>query len=192
MLSDLRIHTHQMNKDRAVWGAFRTSHSGNWQKFKTARIMPPQQLIQQQQQGVMALTLLQASLQVFSGNPIDYLDFICTCKDQVERKTPTLSARLYYLVQHTTAPVQELTKSCLSMREDKGYQEARRLLKERYGQSYKIAAAHVKRLVDVPAIRADDGSALQQYSIQLTSCVDTLREIGCISKLDSHDNLRRS
>ena len=35
-----------------------------------------QQLIQQQQQGVMALTLPQPSLQVFSGNPIDYLDFI--------------------------------------------------------------------------------------------------------------------
>ena len=150
-----------------------------------------QQLIQQQQQGVMALTLPQPSLQVFSGNPIDYLDFIRAFEHQVERKTPTSSARLYYLVQHTTGPVQELMKSCLSMREDEGYQEARRLLKERYGQSYKIAAAHVKRLVDGPAIRADDGSALQQFSIQLTSCVNTLREIGYISKLDNHDNLKK-
>ena len=76
------------------------------------------------------------------------------------------------------------------MREDQGYQEARRLLKERYGQSYMIAAAHVKRLVDSPAITADDRSALQQFSIQLTSCVNTLREIGYISKLDNHDNLK--
>ena len=150
-----------------------------------------QQLIQQQQQGVMALTLPQPSLQVFSGNPIDYLDFVRAFEHQVERKTPTSSSRLYYLVQHTTGPVQELMKSCLSMREDDGYQEARRLLKERYGQSYKIAAAHVKRLVDGPAIRADDGSSLQQFSIQLTSCVNTLREIGYISKLDSHDNLKK-
>ena len=150
-----------------------------------------QQLIQQQQEGVMALTLPQPNLQVFSGNPIDYLDFIRAFEHQVERKTPTPSARLYYLVQHTKGPVQELMKSCLSMRDDQGYQEAKRLLKERYGQSYKIAAAHVRRLVDGPAIRADDGSALQQFSIQLTSCVNTLREIGYISKLDSHDNLKK-
>ena len=64
------------------------------------------------------------------------------------------------------------------MREDEGYQEARRLLKERYGQSYTIAAAHVKRLVDRPAIRADDRSALQQFSIQLTSCVNTHKQAG--------------
>ena len=77
------------------------------------------------------------------------------------------------------------------MREDEGYQEARRLLKERYGQSYKIAATHVKWLVDGPAIRADDASALQEFSIQLTSCVNTLKEIGYKSKLDSHDNLKK-
>ena len=65
-----------------------------------------------------------------------------------------------------------------------------KLLEERYGQNYKIAAAHVKRLVEGPVIRADHGSALQQFSIQLTSCVNTLREIGYISKLDSHDNLK--
>ena len=78
------------------------------------------QLIQQQQQGMMALTLPQPSLQVFSGDPIDYLDFIRAFEHQVERKTPTSSACLYYLVQHTTGPVQELMKSCLSMREDEG------------------------------------------------------------------------
>ena len=150
-----------------------------------------EQLIQQQQQGVMALTLPQPSLQVFSGDPIDYLDFIRAFKHLVERNTSIPSASLCYLVQHTTGPVQELMKSCLSMREDDGYKEARKLLKERYRQNYKIAAAHVKRLLDGLLIKADDGSALQQFSIQLTSCVNTLREIGYISKLDSQDNLKK-
>ena len=149
------------------------------------------QLIQQQQQGMMALTLPQPSLQVFSGDPIDYLDFIRAFEHQVKRKTPTSSACLYYLVQHTTGPVQELMKSCLSMQEDEEYQEAKKLLIERYSQNYKIAAPHVKRLVEGPVIRADEGSALQQFSIQLTSSVNTLRGIGYISKLDSHDNLKK-
>lgn len=102
-----------------------------------------QQLIQQQQQGVMALTLPQRTMKVFSGNPIDYCDFIRAFEHLIEGKTLRSSARLYYLVQYTCGPAQELMKSCLSMRDDEGYVEARKLLKERYGQSYRIAAAHV-------------------------------------------------
>ena len=69
-------------------------------------------------------------------------------------------------------------RSCLSLREEEGYVEARRLLKERYGRSYKIAAAHVKRLIEGPSIKPEDGSALEQFSMQLSSCVKTLKEIG--------------
>ena len=149
-----------------------------------------QQLIQQQQQGVLALTLPQPSLQAFRGDPIDFCDFVRAFEHIVERKTLSSSARLYYLVQYTSGAVQELMESCLSMREEEGYTEARRLLQERYGQNYKIAAAHVKRLVDGPTIRTDDGPALQQFSIQLTSCVNTLKEIGYLNKLDNPDNLK--
>ena len=150
-----------------------------------------QQLIQQQQAGVMALTLPQPSMQVFSGDPLDYCDFVRAFEHLVERKTPSPSARLYYLVQYTSGPVQELMRSCLSMREQEGYAEAKRLLKARYGQRYKIAAAHVKRLIEGPSIKSEDGTALQQFSIQLTSCVNTLKEIGYLNKLDNPDNLKK-
>ena len=66
-----------------------------------------QQLIQQQQQGVLALTLLQLSLQVFGGDPIDYCDFVRTFEYIVERKTLSSSACLYYLVQYTSGAIQE-------------------------------------------------------------------------------------
>lgn len=139
----------------------------------------------------MSLTLPQPSMQVFRGDPIDYCDFIRAFEHLVEEKTSSSSARLYYLVQYTSGPAQELMKSCLSMREDKGYVEARRLLKERYGQSYRIAAAHVQSLIDGPPVKSEDGNALQQLSIQLTSCTNTLTEIGYLSKLDNPDNLKK-
>ena len=150
-----------------------------------------QQLIQQQQGGVMALTLPQPSMQVFSGDPLNYCDFMRAFEHLVERKTSSPSARLYYLVQYTSGPIQELMRSCLSMREQEGYTEAKRLLKARYGRNYKIAAAHVKRLIDGPPIKSEDGTALQQFSIQLTSCVNTLKEIGYLGKLDNPDNLKK-
>ena len=125
-----------------------------------------QQLVQQQQQGVMSLTLPQPDMQVFSGDPVDYCDFIRAFEHLVKRKTPSSSSRLYYLVQYTSGPVQELMKSCLSMQEKEGYLEARRLLRERYGQNYRVTAAHVQRLTEGPLIKAEDGAALQQFSIQ--------------------------
>ena len=140
---------------------------------------------------MLALTLPQTSIQVFSGDPLDYCDFVRPFEHLVERKTTSPSDRLYYLVQYTSGAVQELMRSCLSMREREGYAEARRLLKSRYGQSYKIAAAHVQRLVEGPPIKPEDGTALQQFSIQLTSCVNTLEEIGYINKLDNPDNLKK-
>jgi len=121
------------------------------------------QLVRHQQQSTAALTLPQPSMQVFSGDPIDYCDFIHAFEHLVEQKTTSSSSRLYYLVQYTSGPAQELMRSCLSMREEEGYVEARRLLKERYGRSYKIAAAHVKRLIEGPSIKPEDGSALEHF-----------------------------
>lgn len=77
------------------------------------------------------------------------------------------------------------------MREEDGYAEARRLPKERYDRSYKIAATHVKRRIEGPSIKPKEGSALEQFSIQLSICVNTLKEIGYINKLDNPDNLKK-
>ena len=149
------------------------------------------QLIEQQQEGVMALTLPQPTMQIFDGDPTSYCDFIRAFEHLVERKTTSPSARLYYLVQYTSGHVQELMKSCLVMEPSEGYIEAMRLLKERYGQNYQIASAYVNRLINGPVIKPDDGVELQKFSIQLTSCANTLKEIGSIGKLDNSENLKK-
>ncbi len=87
------------------------------------------QMMQQQQQGIMALTLPRSAMEIFSGNPVDYCNFIRAFETLVEQKTTNPSALLYYLIQYTSGSVQELMKSCLSMRSEDGYYEARRLLK---------------------------------------------------------------
>ena len=94
-------------------------------------------------------------------------------------------------MQYTSGHLQELMKGCLAMKPIEGYTEATRLLKERYGQNYQIASAHVNRLINGPVIKPDDGAELQRFSIQLTSCANTLKEIGSIGKLDNSDNLKK-
>ena len=82
-------------------------------------------------------------------------------------------------------------RSCLTMSPDEGYQEARRLLKEKYGQNYKIVAAYVDRLTNGPPIRGEDRNALQRFSVQLTSCKNTPKDMGYLNKLENPDALKK-
>ena len=148
-----------------------------------------QLLLLQQQEAIMALTLPQPELPLFTGDPIEYCDFIRVFENLVERKTSSSSARLYYLLQYTSG--QDLVRSCLAMREDVGYGEARRLLAERFGQPFKIATAYVDRVINGQPIRAEDGPALQRFSILLTSCTNTLNEIGWLNRLENPESLRK-
>ena len=53
-----------------------------------------------------------------------------------------------------------MVRGCLAMRKDRGYKEARKLMAERYSQSYKIATAHFNCVINGQSIRAEDGLAL--------------------------------
>ena len=150
-----------------------------------------QQLLGQHQQLSLTLTLPHAEVQTFDGDPVNYCNFIRSFKNLIEAKTKSSSTRLYYLLQYTSGDVQELMQSCLSMRPDEGYQEARRLLKERYGQGYKIASAYITRVTNGPPIKNEDGHALQKFSVLLTSCKNTLKEIGYLNKIENQDSLQK-
>jgi len=76
------------------------------------------------------------------------------------------------------------------MKPEEGYQEARSLLKKRYGQSYWIATAYVNKLKKGPPIKAEDNSALRRFSFLLTGYKNTQREIGYISKKENPDTLK--
>ena len=84
------------------------------------------QQLPEQQQGMVAPALPQPSMQFFGGDPFDYCDFVHAFKHQVEWKTQSPSSRLYYLVQYTSGPVQELMRSCFFMSEQEGNKEAKR------------------------------------------------------------------
>ena len=137
----------------------------------------------------MALTL--PDIPVFTVNPVEYCDFIPTFKNLIERKTSSPSTRLYYLLQYTSGQVQDLVKSCLVMQEDRGYKETRKLLAERYGQSYKITTVYVDCVINGQPIHSEDDPALQKFSMLLTSCRNTLREISYLNHLENPQGLRK-
>ncbi len=80
-------------------------------------------------------------------------------------------------------------RSCLTMSPEVDYEEAKRLLKEKYGQNYNIATAYVNRITSAAPIKSEDKVALQSYSVLLVSCRNALKEIGYRSKIENTDIL---
>ena len=100
----------------------------------------------EQKRNANALMLPRPEVPVFDGDPIEYQTFVRAFENLMEANTDSDSARLYYLIQYVRGYVRELMKSCLSMKNEEGYLEARRLLKQKYGQNYKIATAYIERV----------------------------------------------
>ena len=149
-----------------------------------------QELVLRQQESALALTLPQPEVPTFTGNPMEYWTFIRAFENLIENKTLSHSARLYYLVQYTSGEVKELVRSCLAMREDVSYLEAKNLLRKRYGQSYRMANAFAEKLAKGSAIKTEDGDALRRFSTLLSSGRNTLKEIGYLNKEENPDTLK--
>ena len=80
-----------------------------------------EQLLGQQRQLALSMTLPKVEVPTFGGDPINYSQFIRSFETLIETKTASSSARLCYLIQYTSGDVQELMRSCLTMNADDGY-----------------------------------------------------------------------
>ena len=147
-------------------------------------------LVKQQYKSALTLTLPKPEVPVFGRDPVEYSNFVKAFECLIESRTESGSSRLYYLVQYTEGEVQELMRSCLAMDPEEGYREARKLLKQRYGQRYKIATAYVDKVTKGPAIKSEDRKGLQNFATLLTSCRNTLKSIGYSSKIENPESLR--
>lgn len=159
--------------------------------LQESRDVQLQELLTQQNKLSLSLTLPSSEVQVFDGDPAIYYNFVRLFTNLIEAKTNDSKMRLHYLVQYTRGAVHDLMKSCLAMEPDRGYIEARRLLKERYGQGYKITTALVERLMNGPPIKSEDCNALQKLSIALTNCENILQDVGYLNKVDNPGSLQK-
>ena len=158
-------------------------------KMQDSRDEQLQQMFSCHQQMAASLSLPNVEVPVFSGDPVEYCHFLRSFENLIENKTPSFSSRLFYLVSYTSGEGQQLMRSCLTMNPEAGYVEAKRLLKEKYGQNYNIATAYVNRITTAPPIKSEDNVALRSFLVLLVGCKNTLKEIGYRSKIENPDTL---
>ena len=134
--------------------------------------------------------LPQRTIKEFTGDPLDYASFISSFEYTIERKVKDNKGRLYYLEQYTKGEPNRLVRSCLHLREEECYQEAKNLLERNFGSKHKIAEAYLSKLRQWPKIPRDNPSSLQELSLFLIECKNTVSNLNYSTELDSTSNIK--
>ena len=130
------------------------------------------------------------NIPTFKGDPLDYILFTRAFEHGVESRTENSRDRLYFLKQYTTGQPRDLVQSCFHMKPDEGYCEAKRLLKEYFGNEYKISVAYMDKALNQPDIKADDSGALNSYALFLISCKNAMAELEYMDEMDNAANMQ--
>lgn len=135
-------------------------------------------------------TLPPQNISVFKGDPLEYRLFMRAFEHGVEDRTESDKDRLYYMEQYTSGQPRELIRSCLHMEPTHGYQTAKRLLEEHFGNAYKISVAYIHKALNWPTIKSDDGEALHAFGLYLTGCRNAMMDVEYMEELDNTANMR--
>lgn len=118
----------------------------------------------------LSSTLPQGSIPVFDGEVFEYKSFIHFFQNMIERKTDNHRGRLQFLIQYTKGQAQQLDKSCEYMAPDRGYQRAMQLLKENFGNEYKISRAYLEKALSWSQIKSQDAKSLCHVPTEQLQC----------------------
>ncbi|KAG1669999.1 hypothetical protein GQR58_017185 [Nymphon striatum] len=77
-------------------------------------------------------------LQTFYGNPLHYHEFIISFELNVETTCSNSDFKLARLLQYTSGVAKEAIRGCQLIGGDTGYQQARSILQERFGNKYLV------------------------------------------------------
>ena len=106
----------------------------------------------------------------FKGDPFEFWMFMQSFDDSIGSVAIDNSAKLNRLFQYCKGEALKVIKCCAVMSPSAGYARARALLKERFGDDYRISEMWFKKVTKGPIIRHGEGPWLQELVDDLRSC----------------------
>ena len=129
----------------------------------------------------MSVRIPQAELMTFNGDPLEFWMFMSSFDNSIGSVAIDDSDKLNKLFQYYKGDALKVIKCCAVMSPSAGYVKARALLKERFGDGYKISEMWVKKVTEGPVVRHSEGRCLLELADDLRSCKKTLE---AMNKLD--------
>ena len=130
------------------------------------------------------------ALSKFTRDPIEYNTFIQGFNSQFDKKLSSNADRLRYMEQYLEGEAKELIKGCFYMDPDSGYAKAKTLLKEKYGDPYRISNAFMKEVTEWLILKPYDDAGLDRLSTFLTQCCSAMESLSYLSILGHPHNLQ--
>ena len=111
--------------------------------------------------------LPKSELMSFDIDPLKYFLFMRSFENSVEKDTGDKSRRLQLLIQYCSGKAKKVIESCVLLEPDKGYEEAKKLLAERFGDKFKVTNSWIRKVSDGSVLKARDREALQDLADDL-------------------------
>ena len=124
---------------------------------------------------LMRLDLPKVELPTFDGEPTCYWSFIRQFQMHIESRVTDESQRLSYLLHYCRGRARRAIEGCIMLRASSGYQRARKILADLFGQPYVIVKAVMNDLTGGRPVR-NTSSDLLDFSIRLQNCEMALGE----------------
>ena len=123
---------------------------------------------------------------IFDGTDLtQFKTFIIAFETLIASRCDKSADKLYYLERYTTGNPKKIVQSCLGKNADLAYKRALELLHGKYGNEFKIGETYLQQLEQWPSIRANDGKALEEFSVFLMRCESTMDSSDMLNQLNS-------
>ena len=109
-------------------------------------------------------------LDVFDGNPLEYHYFMTLFHELVEKRIEDPRGRLTCLIKYTKGDLKEMIKHCVQQPAAVGYDNAKKLLEQKYGNPYSIMSLYRKEIKAWPQLKDGDGGSFQKFYNFLVKC----------------------
>ena len=87
--------------------------------------------------------------------------------------------------------MKELIESCHHLPPDVGYEEARKLLKKKFGDQYRVASAYESKALAWPPLKVEDCTALNKFALSNYQVARMpWREVSMLRNLTSQGTFR--
>ena len=129
------------------------------------------------------LRIPQVNLDVFTGNPLDYQNFIAVFEESVDSQFVDDQQKLTRLLQYTGGVAKAAIKHCAVIKGSKGYQQARDILHTRFGDDQLISRKIIETLKEGKITH--NATQMQKLVDDLSMAKTTLESLNMLSEVDN-------
>ena len=136
-----------------------------------------------QMQMIDLVNCSQARLEIFTGDPLRFNEFMALFDEMFHKKTFSDQIKLTRLFQYTSSVAKSAIRHTALMGGSRGYDQARKILKSRFGDPYIIANQTIENLKSGKAVSSP--SEFQALADDLCAAKETLGELKMYSEIDN-------